>query len=274
MSYVLRTNRATNPNVASTATGYSAFAGTGGTASGARQNTAGWDGNLGFYRVTWTVATTAVGGGMVYLQSGGIVQLTEYTSSIYVKPSVTQVMRVSAVYRDAANVNIGTTTFGSNVTCPAGEWTRLSVTATSPAGAVDRVALTVTATTGSSNWAIGATLDADAVLIEISPTVGSYFDGSYTDSAGVLYAWTGAANSSNSTADTYVPTLALTVHYDAPTDRIDIDIDDLPPTACTVTLWRTADGKRQAVRGYRRAEIVGSDIVTDHVQTVLAERQS
>lgn len=264
MSYVLRTNYATNPNVASTATGYSSFAGTGGTASGARQNTAGWDGNLGFFRVSWSVASTAVSGGMVYLQSGGIVATTQYTQSLYVKPSVTQVMRLSAQYRDASNVNIGGTTFGSNTTCPAGEWTRLSVTATSPAGAVDRVALTAAATTGGVNWSIGDTLDIDATLIEISATLGSYFDGAYVDGAGVLYAWTGTANASSSTADTYVPVLTLTALYDAPCDRVEIEVTDLPPSSNTVTIWRTADGKRQAVRGYRRAEIVGSDIFTDY----------
>jgi hypothetical protein len=268
MSHVIRTNRATNPNLNSTATNWSSFSGTGGTASGARQNLAGWDGNLGFFRVTWTVATTAVSGGMVYLETtGGIVASTEYTQSLYVKPSVLQTLRVSAQYRDAANVNIGGTTFGASVICPANVWSRVSVTSTSPAGAVARVALTVGATTvggGGVNWAIGDTLDVDASLIENGPVLGSYFDGSYVDASGAFFSWTGATDASTSEADTYVPELTLTVHTDLPTDRVEIDVIDLPPSSHTCTVWRTADGKRQAVRGTRRVEIVASDTFIDY----------
>ena len=49
-----------------------------------------------------------------------------------------------------------------------------------------------------------------------------------------------------------------------PTDRVEVTIEDLIPTTHSVTVWRTSDGKRRALRGYRGVEIVGSDFVVDY----------
>jgi hypothetical protein len=262
MAVTTRTNRATNPNVSATATNFTSFAGTGGTAAGARVNSAGYDNVLGFYRMTWSVATTAVSGGSVYTQTG-LSAATQYTHSVYVRPSVTQTMAVSAQYKDSGAVNVGAAVIGTSVSCPANVWTRLSVTSTSGA-LVDRVTLTSATRTGGVVWPIGATLDTDAVLIEATGTLQSFFDGSYTDAAGVFYSWAGAADASNSLASTYVPSITLTPSYAAPCDRVTVTIADLPATPQTVTIWRTADGERQAVRGYRKIEVVSSDTVEDY----------
>jgi hypothetical protein len=262
MAVTTRTNRATNPNVGATATNYTAFPGTGATAAGARVNSAGWDNKLGFYRITWSVASTAVSGGSVYTQTG-LLAATQYTHSLYVRPSVTQTMSISAQYKDAAAANVGVAVLGTSVTCPANQWTRLSVTSTSGA-LVDRVTLTAGARAGGVVWPISATLDTDAVLIESASTLGTYFDGAYTNAAGVFYSWAAAVDGSNSLAVTYVPTITLAPGFGAPCDRVTVTIADLPATPQTVTIWRTADGERQAVRGYRKIEVVTSDSVEDY----------
>jgi hypothetical protein len=53
---------------------------------------------------------------------------------------------------------------------------------------------------GGTNWAVGNTLDAAALLIEqaVAPA-GTYYDGATPDAAPFDYAWTGAANNSTST---------------------------------------------------------------------------
>lgn len=262
MSVITRTNRATNPNVAATATNYTAFPGTGATAAGARVNTVGADGlGLGFYRITWSVASTAVSGGSVYTQTG-LAASTQYTHSLWVRSSVTQTMSISAQYKDAAAANVGAAVLGTSVVCNANVWTRLTVTATSGL-LVDRVTLTAGARSGGVVWPVGATLDTDAVLIEIGSSLLPFFDGSYAATNGVFYAWTGAADASTSTQTTYVPSVTCTPVYGAPADRVTVTITDLPATPQTVTIWRTADGERQAVRGYRKIEVVSADTVDD-----------
>lgn len=259
MSVVTRTNRATNPNVAVDATNWSAVAGTGGTASGARNSGAGYDGAAGFYRVSWTVATTAASGGFNYLQTG-LSAATAYTHSVYVKASKAITVTLSAQYQTAASANVNMVT-GTAVALTANTWTMVTVTGTSGAS-VDRVVLSAAATSGL--WANGDTLDGDCLLIETGSILAGFFDGSYVDSAGVDYAWTGTADASTSTAVTYTPVLTLVAKLDAPCDRVEITITDLHASTHNVTLWRTADGRRKPVRSYRRVNVVGSDFTTDY----------
>lgn len=261
MSVVTRTNRATNPNVGTAATNYSAVPGTGGTATGARNAGAGNDGKLGFYRVSWTVATTAISGGASYLQTG-LSASTQYTHSIYVRSSKTQTVTLAAQYQNSSSVNVGSLNTGTAVALTANIWALASVTATSGA-LVDRVVLTAQAATGGALWANGDTLDVDTLLIETAATVGAFFDGSYTDTSGIDYAWTGTADASTSTATQYSPVLTLTALSDAPTDRVQIQITDMIPQTCQVTVWRTADGKRAPVRSYRKVNVIGSDSTVD-----------
>jgi len=79
-----------------------------------------------------------------------------------------------------------------------------------------------------------------------------------------MYAWTGAVNASTSTATAYTPVVALVAKplFD-PTPRVEITITDFTPTTNQVTLWRTADGKRKPVRGFRNKEVVAADSTTD-----------
>lgn len=260
MSVTVRTNRATNPSAASATTNYSSVAGTGGTAS-LSHNTGDdtVDALPGYARNTWTVATSSASGGINYLQTG-LSGSTAYRTSVHVRASKVITMRVAVAFQNSSGVTQNTVT-GTATALAAGEWTRLDVQGTSN-GTVDRALVRVEATSGL--WANGNTLDVDMLLIEQTTTLQPYFDGAYSDGLGVLYAWAGTANASLSTATLYTPALALVHKSDAPCDRVEITVTDLPPTTNEVTIWRTADGRRRPVRGFRNFPIVGSDAVTDY----------
>lgn len=259
MSVTTRTNLATNPSCATAATNYSSNPGTGGTSTGVYNSGAGADNVAGFFRVTWTAANTAIGGSANYLQTG-LSANTAYMHAVYVRSNKAQSIYLKAQYQTSGSVNVNAVQ-SSAVVLTANVWTRINIAGTSGAS-VDRVVLSATAS--GSLWAVNDTLDMDCILIEAGSTLLSYFDGSYPDGNGIDYQWTGAANSSTSTATTYVPVLALAYKSDAPGDRVEVTITDLHPSTHSVTLWRTADGERNAVRNYRRVEVVGSDFFTDY----------
>jgi hypothetical protein len=58
--------------------------------------------------------------------------------------------------------------------------------------------------------------------------------------------------------------ISVVAKTDAPCPRVEITVAGLVSSSETVNVWRTADGKRQAVRGGRRRTIVGSDAIIDY----------
>jgi hypothetical protein len=236
-------------------------AGTSGTAALSYQSgTDSADGLAGYVRNTWSVATTVASGGINMLQTG-LSASTQYTLSLYVRASKVITVRIAAQFQNSSSTNVGSSNNATAVALAANTWTRLNITATSGA-AVDRVVLRAEATSGL--WANGDKLEVDCVLIETGATLNNYYDGSYNDTLGFVYSWTGTANASTSTAALYTPVLTLAALTNDPTDRVEVTITDLAPTTHTVTVWRTSDGKRRALRGYRGVEIVGSDFVVDY----------
>jgi hypothetical protein len=262
MTVTVRTNRATNPKSAANSTRYGTLPGTGGSASGARNSGTGYTGAAGFFRVTWSIATSSISGGDVYTQTG-LSAATTYSFAMAVRSSKAQAVQLNAQYQNSSAVNVGSSTNGAIFALAANVWTIITCENALSGAAVDRVVLTAAATTGGSNWANGDTFDVGFVLIETGATAGPEFDGSFTNANSTMFAWTGSADASTSTATLYVPSLALLDKHDDPCDRVEITITDLPPTANVTTLWRTADGKRQAVRGARRRNITGSDFIED-----------
>ncbi len=261
MAITTRTNLATNPSAATTATNYAAVAGTGGTAAVAWNSGIGYQNIPGYPRVTWTVATTAVTGGISYTQTG-LAAAIPYAAQIWVRCSKAQTVNLKADFRNASNTVVNTVT-GSNVVLTANTWTQLTVTGTSGA-LVTNVVLTAQAVTGGTNWANGDWFDGEAVCLETGATPGPYFDGASVSAASIMYAWTGTANASTSTATLYQPVVTVVAKTDAPCPRVVVTISDLNPATDVVNVWRTADGTRKAVRGARRWSIVGSDTVTDY----------
>lgn len=261
MSVVTRTNLATNPSAGTNATNYAAVAGTGGTAAVAWNSGAGYQNIPGYPRVTWSVATTAVSGGISYTATG-LGANTQYATQIWVRCSKAQTVNLKADFRNSSNTIVNTVT-GSNVALTANTWTQLTVVGTSGA-AVTNAVFTAQAVTGGSNWAVNDWFDGEAILIEATGTVGTYFDGGFVNANSVMYAWTGTANASTSTAKTYTPVIALTAKTDAPCPRVEVTISDVTPTDNVINVWRTADGKRQAVRGARKWTVNGSNFVVDY----------
>ena len=264
MSVTTVTNRATNPKVATAATGYAAVAGTGGTATGARNTGTGYTGAAGFFRVAWTAATTALSGGASYTQTG-LVANTQYSHLVMVRSSKAQTVRLTAQYQNASAVNVGSAVNGPSLALTANTWTPIKAEAATSGAGVDRVVLSAQATTGGALWANGDTCDIGFVTIVTGPTAAAPFDGSYVNAASIMYAWTGTADASTSTAKLYTPALALVPRptFD-PTPRVEITLTDMTPTSNVVTIWRTADGKRQAVRGFRKRGVVSADYLIDY----------
>jgi hypothetical protein len=164
MTVTVRTNRATNPAAAST-TGWAAVAGTGGTAALSNQSSGGAFGST-FNRVAWTVATTAVSGGISYTCTG-LSASTTYAIQIWVRSSVAQAVNLSVAFQTNVPATVNTVT-SSNVALTANTWTQIGIVGTSGAG-VTQAVITVAATTGGVNWANGNTFDGDAVLVEAPP---------------------------------------------------------------------------------------------------------
>lgn len=218
----------------------------------------------GFARTAWTVATTAVSGGFTYTEPSGIPASTAQAFQVWVICSKTQRLQLTVACKNSGGTTVNTIT-GTATVVQAGVLTPLQAQGTSGA-LVTQALLTVVAVSGTSgtNWANGDTLDGLGVLIENGTTYGSYFDGALPDGGSVIYAWTGTADASTSTAVTYVPVITLTPHTDAPCPRVDITITDLDPNANVVNVWRTADGVRRSVRNARHWSIIGSDAVVDY----------
>lgn len=225
----LYNNLALNPSVEVNTNGYSANAGTGGVVTTARTSAGPQVGGVWSYRVTWTTATTAVGGGIDY--TGTPVQKsTNYDFWIHVTTSVAQRVQVTIRWRDGGGVSLGTVT-GTQTVLAANTATKLSVLgATSHANAVT-ADIEVRAVSGTSgvNWAVGNWMQADAVMINFTnyaPT--TYFDG---DTPGAGWAGVPHASRSYKYTDRVVPTIT-----DTPANTY-----NLPPVRATYNVTTVAN---------------------------------
>jgi hypothetical protein len=210
-----RTNRALNPRAVSTPTsGWVAtrWGGPSGTApysyvTGLTGHPAGI---TTCRRKTWTKAPTSNGdtGFEIWASSGApnvpwpatIGQA--YVVSIWMRPTAgTPKSGNVAIYPlDAAGALTGSAINGPATPLPPNVWTRMSVTGviTAPLAVGFKVMADVD---GSTNvWAVGDTLDATGLLIELGTAVDSYFDGDTPDAHGIDYSWSGAVNESASAA--------------------------------------------------------------------------
>lgn len=261
MSVTTRTQRATNPALYFNTGGWAAVAGTGGAAGLA------WNAGPGglvrdpYGVITWSAGTSAVSGGGSYTQTG-LSASTTYAMQVWVRPSKAQTMRLVATFRNSSNTVINTAT-GAGTALVANEWNVLQVTGTSGSG-VDRVVMTFEATTGGTNWTTSDSLHPGGAMIMTGTTYFDYFDGASEWGGGMTFAWAGTADASNSIATVYTPVLTLVAKTDAPCPRVEITLTDLVPAENTVALWRTVDGKQQAVRGTRAWSVIGSDATVDY----------
>jgi hypothetical protein len=121
-----------------------------------------------------------------------------YTYSVYLQPKSAAVVGTGYAWFqwwDASNVYLGIQSKGPSTTTRLGAWTRMTVTGTAPPGAATVQCIVYpgpAVPVGDGFWLDGA-------LLEASPLVGDYFDGSTPDTAINDYTWTGTPNNSPST---------------------------------------------------------------------------
>lgn len=167
-----------------------ATAATGHTMSGVYQDTAGTTGSLAVvpgktYAVQASVRSAAVGARVATISMGW-----RTAAGVGLKPSVSfDVLTSTSV------------------------WKPVTLTATAPSNAATVDFRVIFQTQGGGDFPAGEVQHFDAVMVEQSATLGSYFDGSTTDTASVDYAWTGTAHASTSTAST----IGNTFDYTDPT---------------------------------------------------------
>lgn len=223
----VHTNWAVNPSVEVDASNWSVISGTGGTASGARTTSTPYHG-VGSYRATWSVATTAISGG---IRSTGNTAApgTTYGARLQVRSSKIQTVVAVIRFRNSAGGSISGWSF--TYALAANTWTIvITPTILAPAGTVS-IDIEVTATTGGSNWAIGDTLAGDALYIYSSDNmvVANYFDG---DSNGAFWLGTPENSVSRMYATGVKPTFS-----DTPANSY-----SLPQRQATFTVTNDIDG--------------------------------
>ena len=213
-----RTNRYVNPRAVDVANnGWVNNRGFGGGGTGTWSFLTGTTGPAGTgittcRRKTWTVAaTTNADTGFNIQETNGTWTPVTPGQTITVSAWLRPISSTGAKYANMVLVFYDRVPVGGVVvsapestwaTIPSGQWGRVSFTVLVPAGAASvRIVPDIDNGGGTSLWAVGDTLDCTGVLMEVVPTVGSFFDGSTPDVPGVSdYAWTGVVNASTSTA--------------------------------------------------------------------------
>lgn len=197
----VRTNLATNPRVASATAMGARWFGTGGGAGTTTWGNAGGALSSQYARKTWTVASSQ--GNDVGFQSSGSVRFAGtpgqiFTISAYMRHnSGVDYSAIAGIQPYDAAGTAGTVVWMPSGTTVTSEWTRISGTFTLPADTASFIVIF----SNRGNWAgsvVGGTLDFSALLVEQSPTLGDYFDGTTAAAGEYTYGWSGTANASTS----------------------------------------------------------------------------
>lgn len=187
--YEVRRNYVSNPSFETNAALWSGNDDQGRPASIVRAS-GGWVGSYGGYAsCNFNSAFMQVTSYAAVVETGAA-----YTLSMYVKPQVTR-----TIYPVMSFFLSGGGYFyieGTPVTCSSTSWTRVSVSGFAHSDATNILAGFVV----DSSIAKFETVAFDGVLLEKSATLGSYFDGSFTDTSVWDYGWVSTAHASESTA--------------------------------------------------------------------------
>lgn len=205
-SFAERTNLVVNPTSYTNVTGYTAVAGTGGTAAVARSTAAGVVGSsvapygIAYARTTWTVASTAIGTGGMYFTVNGLSAGKTYSANLYTRVNrANQRVVMSVVFYNASNAVVGTFT-GTQTVLTFDAWTFLSIENMLAPAATSYARINVLGVTGTSGrvWAINDRIDFSSVFMEESQTIQPYFDGMFGSVGDEFYAFTGTEHASTS----------------------------------------------------------------------------
>lgn len=191
-------NFVTNPSIEVDTSNFTVTWGEGGAGTEARSTSGGAFRGAGHLRMTWSTPPTTMNSATVGLypriqvpapSAGG----KSYTASAYVRPSWSGgVFAFNLVPLNASLLYVGGEVFGSNVTLPSGQWTRLEATVSSAPAGTQYFELRLRARGGSVPTA-GSTLDSDAWMLIQSADNFYYRDGSSAN-----WSWNGTANLSAS----------------------------------------------------------------------------
>lgn len=192
----VRTNLSTNPSP-TTGTTWSTSYGAGGAGTVSYGAVAGFPSANGS---TSTFTTPPAAGWNI--QTGvfsGVVGGQPITGSLYGKHSwAGGTACLTFQFFDAANVSLGY--FGvEQQAIPANTVTRISQTITAPATATKAAIFWDAQGPPSTQPPVNGVVVIGAPLLEVTPVLGAYFDGSTPASTDITYAWTGTANASTST---------------------------------------------------------------------------
>jgi hypothetical protein len=222
---VVRTNLFPAPTgIAAGIAAWSAFAGTGGTSTiTAQTGQSGWTyGATTAARNTWTVATSAVGGGILMGRTGttdiAVTPGFTYGGIVQVRCNKIQRLQIRIVFYDGAGANLGQFFSAAQVVPANTVATFVIANALCPAAAVrSQIVIESAAGTSGTNWAVADWLEATIGHFEETDLTLTYSDvgadnarlrawasGSVT-SAGInmpaetIIAWTGTVGNSTST---------------------------------------------------------------------------
>lgn len=187
------TNLATNPSAESNATKWNSWI-PNATATQTRVTGGAYSGNS-FIRVTWSTGGPSAGGG-IYYGSGLSDEApsqpgTQYSFSVFVRVNTPMTLRLGTEWYNSSGGYVNYSE-ASPVSIPANTWTRLSYDGITALPNATRMAVSMYPAVGYS-WSAGNVLDADALLITVSPTSYSFADGNSLN-----WLWNGTANQSTS----------------------------------------------------------------------------
>ena len=153
-----------------------------------------------YIRKTWSIAPSSVGcsgdTGFNNFASRMIVNAGEsYAISCYLRPSVARNFEIGIYqYTSAGATFTPSRVFGSSVSGPANQWTRVSYIYTVPTGVGQFVSVCDSNANSATNWSTGSTLDGTGLMITQGLTLYNYADGNSPS-----WVWNGTANASTST---------------------------------------------------------------------------
>lgn len=193
-------NLALNPSAEAATTGWVNVPGTTGVAAVTNPTSTTAFG-VKVARSTWSVASTAVGGGMY--QDVAVTAGTGYSFGFgHVKPSITNRLQLQVEWRTSVATISTVTTFAQTVVTGGTVSTAFFLqNLIAPATAtVARVKVITVAGTSSANWSIASYLELDGFMANAGVTLWPYFDGDTADAGEWFYAWTGTDDLSTSIA--------------------------------------------------------------------------
>lgn len=155
-----------------------------------------------YYRTTWSTVSTGITRGVIQgntVSTGAVVTPgRSYTISAWGRTSrLDMALSIRLRWKTSAGGTISDIT-SSPLSNHNGQWHRLSASGVAVATAAYIEVGIVLPTTGDVN--IGDWVDGTGILVEQSPSLAPYFDGSTTDASGFAYSWEGTTGASTSVA--------------------------------------------------------------------------